>query len=99
MNANMTMAFEVANTFIEDFTIDSRITTQKRGSTVIIYFVTYILLFADGNTKECVKSFARHPSRHVINEVGDELIAEHNAVNFCASRGKRDWNGKWIDCE
>ena len=36
MNANMVMAFEVANTFIEDFTIDSRITTQKRGSTVII---------------------------------------------------------------
>lgn len=36
MNANMVMAFEVANTFIEDFTIDSRITTQKRGNTVII---------------------------------------------------------------
>lgn len=36
MNANMRMAFEVANTFIEDFTIDSRITTQKRGNTVII---------------------------------------------------------------
>ena len=36
MNANMTMAFVIANTFIEDFTIDSRITTQKRGSTVII---------------------------------------------------------------
>lgn len=36
MNANMTMAFVIANTFIEDFTIDSRITTQKRGNTVII---------------------------------------------------------------
>lgn len=36
MNTNLTMAFEVAGTFIEDFTIDSRITTQKRGSTVII---------------------------------------------------------------
>ena len=36
MNANMEKAFEVAGTFIEDFTIDSRITTQKRGSTVII---------------------------------------------------------------
>ena len=36
MNANVAMAFEVTNTFIEDFTIDSRITTQERGSTVII---------------------------------------------------------------
>lgn len=36
MNANMVMASEIANTFIKDFTIDSRITTQKRGSTVTI---------------------------------------------------------------
>lgn len=36
MNANIKMAFEIANTFIEDFTIDSRITTQQRGHTVII---------------------------------------------------------------
>lgn len=63
------------------------------------YFVTYILLFADGNTKEYVESFAYHPSQHDINEVGGELVAEYNAVNFCASRGKKDWNGEWIDYE
>ena len=36
MNVNMRMAFEVANTFMEDFTIDSRITTQKKGNSIII---------------------------------------------------------------
>ncbi len=36
MSANMKKAFEVVSTFIEDFTIDSRIITQRRNNTVII---------------------------------------------------------------
>ncbi len=36
MNTSIAMAFEVVNAFIEDFTIDSKITTQKKGNTVII---------------------------------------------------------------
>lgn len=61
------------------------------------YFVTYILLFADGNTKECVENFAYHPSQSDMEEVGYILADKLNAINFIASRGKRNWNGIWID--
>ena len=62
------------------------------------YFVTYLLFFEDDTTKEYVESFNYFPAQRDINDVGGELVAEYNAINFCASRGRQGANG-WEDYE
>lgn len=60
------------------------------------YYVTYLLLFENGETKEYVENFAYYPTQHDMNEVGNELLTDYNATNFCASRGRCGLNG-WED--
>ena len=60
------------------------------------YHVTYILFFKEGvKAKEIVQVFNYFPKLRDINEVGQELMAQHNASNFCASRGRNTENG-WV---
>ena len=63
----------------------------------IIWFVTYLFIFSDDSTVESVENFSYNPSQNDIEEVGYILADKLNATNFVASRGKRNWNGTWID--
>lgn len=63
----------------------------------IIWFVTYLFIFSDDSTVESVENFSYNPSQSDIEEVGHILADRLNAINFVASRGKRNWNGTWID--
>ena len=59
------------------------------------YHVTYVLFFADKEADIIVQVFNYFPTLHDINEVGCELMAQHKAANFCASRGRNTENG-WV---
>lgn len=75
-----------------------------KGGGGVKYFVTYTLFFADTDKiaydqKEYVETFNFFPTREDINDVGLELVANYNAYAFTASRGKRNYDGEWIDYE
>lgn len=63
------------------------------------WFVTYLFIFSEGGTAESVESFAYNPTAADIDEVGQRVAADFGAMDFVASRGKRNWNGEWIDYE
>lgn len=62
-----------------------------------MYAVTFILFFASGETKQFIETFSYRPTKQDMNDVGLELVAEHNAVNFTASRGYANYKGEWED--
>lgn len=62
------------------------------------YYVTYDLLFENGETKQYVESFNYNPSPKDINDVACELIADYGAVQAFASKGRQGING-WEDCD
>ena len=62
-----------------------------------MYAVTFILFFASGETKQLIETFNYRPTEQDINDVGLELVAEHNAANFLASRGYANYKGEWED--
>lgn len=63
----------------------------------IIWFVTYLFIFSDNSTIETVENFSYNPSQSDMEEVGYILADKLNATDFIASRGKKNWNGIWID--
>ncbi|MBR4890356.1 MAG: hypothetical protein IKU15_03610 [Clostridia bacterium] len=63
------------------------------------WYVTYLLIFPNGSTEESVESFAYNPTGIDINDVGGQIAEQMGATTFVASRGKRNWNGEWIDYE
>lgn len=88
--------FNRLHTFIKNrAAADDRLKEWEEDMT---YFVTYLLFFEDDTIKEYVESFSYFPTQRDINDVGGELVAEYNAINFCASRGRQGENG-WEDYE
>ena len=88
--------FNRLHTFMKNgMAADDRLKEWEEDMT---YYITYLLSFEDGDTKEYVENFNYFPTQRDINDVGGELIAEYNAINFCASRGRQGENG-WEDYE
>ena len=62
------------------------------------WFVTYLFIFEE-TTMESVESFKFNPTDADIEDVGRQLAAEFNALDFIPCRGKKNWKGEWIDYE
>lgn len=61
------------------------------------WYVTYIMFFNGKDPQEFVETFAFYPSNADIFDVGEQLKEQVCGESFSAVRGKRHWNGAWID--
>lgn len=64
-----------------------------------VWYVTYLFLFDNETSMESVESFSFNPTDRDLDDVGEQLAAEFNAVTFIPMRGKQNYKGEWIDCE
>lgn len=64
-----------------------------------IWYVTYLFLFNNETSMESVERFSFYPTNRDVDDVGEQLAAEFNAVTFIHMRGKYNYKGEWIGYE